>query len=61
MTQTKPLNAEHLSLILDVSEFTIKKLAKTGELPCMYDSKREPRFDLEKILEHFGCLEEEIA
>ena len=61
MTQTKPLNAEQLSLILGISEFTIKKLAKTGDLPCRNDSKREPKFDFEKVIEYFGCLEEETT
>ena len=36
MKETNLLNAAQLSLILDISEKTVKKLAKEGDLPCLY-------------------------
>jgi excisionase family DNA binding protein len=53
---TRPLSAEELSLILGISEFTIKKLARSGELPCVFINRR-PRFDLESLLAYFEKLE----
>jgi len=52
----KPLTAEQLSLILNISEFTVKKLAKAGELPCKFINRR-PQFDIDALLEHFQKLE----
>jgi hypothetical protein len=51
-----PLNAEQLALILNISEFTVKKLAKDGELPCMYVNRR-PQFNMDELLRHFQELE----
>jgi len=51
-----PLNAEQLSLMLNISEFTVKKLAREKELPCEYVNRR-PQFDLDIILQHFEQLE----
>jgi len=51
-----PLTAEQLSLILNISEFTIKKLAKNGELPCRYVNRR-PQFELAALLRYFKKLE----
>jgi hypothetical protein len=50
------LNAEQLSLILNISEFTVKKLAREQELPCTFVNRR-PRFNLDVILKHFEKLE----
>ena len=50
------LNAEQLSLILNISEFTVKKLARDKELPCKYVNRR-PQFDMDALLEHFKKLE----
>jgi len=50
------LTAEQLSLVLNISEFTVKKLAKDGELPCEY-VKRRPQFDMDALLKHFQKLE----
>jgi hypothetical protein len=50
------VNSEQLSLILNISEFTVKKLAKTGDLPCTYVNRR-PHFDMEIILKRFEQLE----
>jgi len=50
------LTAEQLSLVLNISEFTVKKLARDGELPCMYVSRR-PQFDIDVLIKHFQKLE----
>ena len=50
------LNAEQLSLILGISEFTIKKLAKSKELPCTYTNRR-PQFSLNTLIRYFERLE----
>jgi hypothetical protein len=50
------LTAEELSFILDISEFTIKKLAKQKELPCIYIN-RQPRFNFKALLKYFERLE----
>jgi len=54
------LNAEQLSLILSISEFTVKKLARDGELPCKYVNRR-PQFDMDVLLRHFQKLERGAA
>jgi hypothetical protein len=48
--------AQQLSLILNISEFTIKKLARTNQLPCQYFNRR-PLFSLETLLNYFAQLE----
>jgi len=58
--EKRPLTAEQLSLILNISEFTVKKLAKAGELPCKFINRR-PQFDIDALLEHFQKLEEGAA
>jgi len=50
------LNAEQLSLVLNISEFTVKKLARDKELPCTYVNRR-PLFDMDALLKHFKRLE----
>ena len=50
------LNSEQLSLILNISEFTVKKLARARELPCIFVNRR-PQFNLDVILKHFEKLE----
>ena len=50
------LNAEELSLVLNISEFTVKKLAKEKELPCAYANRR-PQFDMNALFKHFKKLE----
>jgi len=50
------LNAEQLSLILNISEFTVKKLARDGELPCVFVNRR-PQFDMDVLIKHFQKLE----
>jgi len=50
------ITAEQLSLILNISEFTVKKLARAKELPCTFINRR-PHFDLDVILKYFDKLE----
>ena len=47
---TTSLTAQELSILLNVSEFTIKELARIGELPCRYVGRR-PMFDLKNVQE----------
>jgi len=48
--------AEQLSLVLNISEFTVKKLARDGELPCKYVNRRT-QFDVDALLKYFQKLE----
>jgi excisionase family DNA binding protein len=50
------LTAEELATILGISEFTLKRLAREKQLPCM-TVKGRYRFSLEQILEYFRELE----
>jgi hypothetical protein len=50
------INAVQLSFILNVSEQTIKKLAKHGEIPCAFVNRR-PQFNLNEIINHFQKTE----
>ena len=50
------LSAEELSEILNISEFTIKELARSRQLPCVYVNRR-PRFNLDTLLKFFKQLE----
>ena len=54
--KNEPLTAVQLSLILSISEFTVKKLARAGDLPCTYVNRR-PQFDMDLLLEYFQKLE----
>ena len=56
MKKKEIINAAQLSLILDISEKTVKKLAKDRELPCEYRN-RQPRFNMPAIIRHFERLE----
>jgi hypothetical protein len=55
-TLPKLLTAGELSMILDINLLTVKKLAKTKQLPAVYIKKR-PHFDFDKIAAHFERLE----
>jgi hypothetical protein len=50
------LNAEQLSLILNISEQTVEKLAKDREIPCTYVNRR-PHFNWNMLVQHFQELE----
>jgi hypothetical protein len=52
----KMITAEQLSLILNISEFTVKKLAREKQLPCVFINRR-PQFNLDVILKHLQKLE----
>ncbi|MDR2922640.1 MAG: helix-turn-helix domain-containing protein [Treponema sp.] len=56
MQKKQLLTAEELSLVLGISEITVKKLAKAKDLPCVYVNRR-PRFSLNALLRHFEKLE----
>jgi excisionase family DNA binding protein len=53
---TQTLTAEELSRILGISGFTVKRLAREGELPCEYAGK-QPRFNLKALMKYFRRLE----
>jgi excisionase family DNA binding protein len=55
-SSTALLTAEELAGILSISEFTLKKLAREKQLPCITTNRRY-RFSLEQILEYFRKLE----
>jgi len=50
------INAEQLSLILNISEKTIKNLAKSKELPSVFVN-RKPQFNWNDLISHFQVLE----
>lgn len=50
------LNAEQMSLILNISEETVKRLAKERELPCTFENRR-PRFEWNALVRLFQELE----
>jgi len=50
------ITAEQLSLALNISEFTVKKLARSKEIPCKH-SKGRIVFSLESVLDRFKELE----
>lgn len=50
------LNAEQMSLILNISEKTVKKLAKEKEIPSTFINRR-PKFNWNEIVKHFQELE----
>jgi hypothetical protein len=50
------LNAEQLSLILNISEKTVKQLAKNKELPSIFVN-RKPHFNWNDLINHFQVLE----
>jgi excisionase family DNA binding protein len=52
----KLLTAEELSQVLNIAPMTVKKLAKTKQLPCIY-KRRRLRFDFDKVLAYFKQLE----
>ena len=50
------MTATELSLILNVSEVTVKMLVKTGQLPCLR-VKNRVLFDFKEVVKHFRQLE----
>jgi excisionase family DNA binding protein len=51
MENSKFVTPEELSQILGISEFTIRKLAHTDELPCLY-VKRRILFDFDALVDY---------
>jgi hypothetical protein len=56
MKNKELLNAAQLALILDISEKTVKKLAKENQLPCEYVNRR-PQFKMNVLFNFFKQLE----
>jgi hypothetical protein len=56
MKKKNTLTAGELSLILSVSEATVKKLAKEKEIPCAYVNRR-PVFNWTVLVKRFQELE----
>lgn len=58
MNKKKPvlLNAEQLSLVLNISEFTVKKLAREKEIPCTFKNRR-PQFNMDIMIKYFEKVE----
>jgi hypothetical protein len=56
MKPLKRISASELSLILNISEDTIKILAKTKQIPSKFENRRI-WFDFPELLEHFQRLE----
>jgi hypothetical protein len=52
----KLLTAKELSLILNITERTVKKLAQTNQLPSTYVHRRL-RFDFNKVMARLRRLE----
>ena len=50
------LNDKEVALILDVSLFTVKKLAKNEDIPCFYKNRR-PYFYFDMVISHFQKIE----
>jgi len=50
------LNAGQVSLILNISEKTVKQLAKNKDLPCVFVNRR-PYFHWNDLINHFQALE----
>ena len=50
------LRSAQVAHIAGISERTVKKMAKDGELPCTFYN-RQPLFDIKQLFEHFEYLE----
>jgi len=55
-TKVTLFTVEQLALILSINEFTLKKLARTKEIPCIH-KKGRILFSLESVLSRFKELE----
>ena len=54
--KTDTLNVVQFSLIFEISEKTVKRLAKEGELPCEY-KKNRLSFNKDELIKYFEQLE----
>jgi predicted site-specific integrase-resolvase len=50
------VSAEELSVILGITDKTLKALARAGEIPCLKE-KNKIYFDVNEIMERFKGLE----
>jgi excisionase family DNA binding protein len=53
---TRLLSAEELAKILNISEFTIKRLAREKQIPC-HVIKRRYQFNVKELLRFFRKME----
>jgi hypothetical protein len=53
------VSSQELSVILDISEYTIKKLVQKNEIPCSYIENRQ-RFCIEVLLDIFVAMEKDM-
>ena len=58
-TKVTLFTAEQLAVILSINEFTLKKLARIKEIPCIYKSGKIV-FSLDSVLARFKELEEAL-
>ena len=54
------MTAEEFSVVLNITEDTVKKLARTKQLPC-FRLKNRLYFDFDEIIKHFSQLEGGVA
>ena len=54
------ITADELSLILNISEITLKMLVKTGQIPC-HRVKNRIFFDFKEVVKHFKLLEKDAV
>ena len=57
---TTRMTASELSLVLNISEETVKKLEKTKQIPSFSVNNRK-YFNFQKVLKHFKKMEGGIA
>ncbi|GMO43060.1 MAG: hypothetical protein Ta2F_18750 [Termitinemataceae bacterium] len=53
---SKIITSKELSLILNISEFTIMKLARSKELPCKFE-KQNILFEFDSLIEYLQSKE----
>ena len=56
----KKMTAKDLALVLNVHEKTVKSLAKTGQIPCLY-LKTRVYFNFFEVISYLKNLEEKNA
>jgi hypothetical protein len=54
MEHTQLLNAEQVSIVLGVSEWTVKEMARRDMLPHLRPNRRTLRFDAEQLFIFFA-------
>ena len=54
------MTAEELSLVFCISEETVRKLAKTKQIPCLH-TKNRMHFNFIEVVKHLKMMEEGSA